>query len=77
MAEVKMEEVVFKCRSKTEYDDGTADVGMEAVQGCEENTKFFKHTPNGFFNLSGINPEFASQFKAGKTYKISIVERKE
>lgn len=69
-----MAEVVFKCRSKTEYDDGSADINLEVVQSGEENKKVFKHTPNGFFNLAGINPEIAFQFKAGKNYKINISE---
>lgn len=70
---MKLEVVIFKCRSKTEYDDGMADINMEVVQG-EENSKVFKHTPNGFFNMSGIKPECASQFKPGKNYKITISE---
>lgn len=69
-----MAEVIFKCRSKTEHDDGSADINLEAVQGSEENKEVFKHSPNGFFNLTGISPEHASQFKAGKNYKINILE---
>jgi len=68
-----MVEVVFKCRSKTDYDIGIADISMEAVQGVE-NKKIFDHTPNGFFNLSGIKPECAFEFKPGKNYKITISE---
>ena len=68
-----MAEVIFKCRSKTEYDDGLADVNMEPIQG-EENNKFFKNGPNGYFNLHGIAPDIATQFKSGKLYKIEITE---
>lgn len=69
-----MSECRFKCRSKTEYDDGLANVHMEPVQECEENKKFFKYGPSGIFDLSGINPDIASMFKPGKEYLIKITE---
>lgn len=72
-----MAECKFKCRSKTEYDDGLANAHMEPVQDCEENRKFFKHAPSGFLDLSGISPDVASMFKAGKSYIIKITEMEE
>lgn len=63
----------MKCRSVTQFDDGTANVHMEAVMnGSKENEGFFKHTSSGFFDVNQINPEMAKQFAAGKEYFIDI-----
>lgn len=67
----------FKCKSKTEFDDGLANIHMEPVQeGSEENKQFFKYTPSGFFDLTSINPEVAKEFQVGKEYYIDITQAK-
>ncbi len=63
----------FKCRSKTEFDEGFSDLHMEITKDeSEENIAFFKHSPNGHLNLSFIKKEIADQIKVGNEYFIDI-----
>jgi hypothetical protein len=63
----------MKCRSKTQFDDGIANVHMEVVtNGSEENKQFFKYTPSGFLDINQVNPEVANQFVPGNEYNIDI-----
>lgn len=62
----------FKCKSKTEFDDGLANVHMEPVPDSPENKEFFKYNPNGYFDVASLNPDIAKQFTVGKEYTIEI-----
>lgn len=62
----------FKCRSKTDFDDGFSNIHLEAVRdGSKENKTFFKD-PSGFFDLQNVNQDVANQFNVGKEYFIDI-----
>lgn len=62
----------FKCTDKTDDGNGSF-IKMEPVySGSEENEKFFRLTPFGFFDMGTINPEVALQFVEGEEYYIDI-----
>jgi hypothetical protein len=61
----------FKCRNKTEFDDGSASVHLEPVRS-EENKQFFQNDPYGNFDAQGITPEASKIFVVGKEYSIEI-----
>lgn len=71
MARCKM-----KIRSKTEFDDGLANVHMEVTAEGDENKAFFKNFPNGYMDLNSVSPEVAKELETGKEYYIDIVRVK-
>lgn len=67
----------FKCKSKTEFDDGIANAHFEVVQeGSEINKEAFKGYPGGFLDVQALSPEAAAEISVGKRYIVSVTEVK-
>lgn len=69
--------IEFKCRSKTEFDDGIANSHFEVVQdGSDINKATFKGYPGGFLDVQAITQEAAAEISVGKRYIVSVTEVK-
>lgn len=67
----------FKCRSKTDFDEGFSNIHMEVVRdGSKENQTFFKVEPSGYLDLQYVGAEVASEIQVGKEYFIDITPAK-
>ncbi len=63
----------FRCSSKTNNDNQSFDIRLEAViSGSPENDNFFKWTPSGSLIMQTINTDAAKQFEVGAEYYIDI-----
>ncbi len=61
----------FKCRNKTDFDDGLSNVHLEPVRS-EENKQFFQNEPYGNLDAIGLTPEASKLFAVGKEYFLDI-----
>jgi hypothetical protein len=65
----------FKCRNKTEFDDGMANVHLEPVQESNaDNKAFFVNNPTGYFDVMAITPEASELFVVGQEYILDITQ---
>lgn len=61
----------MKCRFKTDFDDGKANIHLEYVSDSKESDQ-----TSGYLDLNMLNPEDAKVFVAGKEYFIDITPAK-
>ena len=64
----------FKVEERIEATYGGKVILSPVTGGCKENSRFFKMTPYGRFEMGTINEEVLKQFTPGKEFYIDFTE---